>query len=270
MDNNNLSGNKAWIDFAKILTLFSLLLIVFFGVKTLVAIKNFGYSDYDKIPHNAITVSGKGEVFVKPDIATLSFSAVENAPSVADAQKKATDKISAVLDFLKKQSIAEKDIKTTGYNIYPKYDYQSSVCKQGYCPPSRQILSGYEVSQSVEVKIREISKSGAILSGIGEFGVTNVSGITFSVDKEDDFKAEARKAAIDDAKAKADVLAKDLGVKLGKIISFSDESAGVIYPMYDKVMSAPMGMGGGVSAPVPVPTGENKISSNVSISYEIR
>ncbi len=215
----------------------------------------------DKIT-SMITVSGKGEVIVKPDIATISFGVTAENLDVAKAQEESATKINKIIDFLKTSGVEEKDIKTVNYSVYPRYDYVNS---KTYPYNGKQVLAGYTVSQSVEVKIREIKNAGAILSGVGEFGVTDVGGLNFSVDKYDEEQNKARTAAIKDARAQAEVLAKSLGVKLVRITSFSENGN---YPMYyAKEMSA---MGGDMMVAPQVPTGENKITSNVSITYEIR
>jgi uncharacterized protein YggE len=215
---------------------------------------------------STITVAGKGEVVIKPDLATVSFGVTAENLDVSKAQTEATTKMNKIIDLLKTKGVAEKDIKTTNYNIYPRYDYvKSELAYYG----GKQVLSAYVVSQTVEVKIRDIAKAGEILSGVGEFGVTDVSGLTFTVDDQDTVKDQARDLAITDAKAQAKVLAKGLGVRLVRITSFSENGN---YPIfYGMEKSAVMGMGGADAAPAPqLPAGENKITSNVSIIYEIR
>lgn len=226
------------------------------------------------VPQSAtIAVSGDGEAYGKPDIALASFSVIAEAKTVAEAQKTATEKMNALIAFIKGSGIEEKDIKTTGYNFYPKYEWQEMriQCLTYPCPqpPGKQVLTGYEVSQSVEVKIRKIDDAGKVLAGLGEKGATNLSGLTFMVENEDALRAEARKEAIDKAKAKADVLAKDLGVTLVRIVSYNE---GGDYPIYNFARTMAADAKGGVEmAPVPeLPTGENKFVSDVTIVYEIK
>jgi uncharacterized protein YggE len=215
-----------------------------------------------------ISVSGKGEVVAVPDIATFSFSVSEEALIVADAQKQATDKTNGILAFLSKNGVGDKDVKTTSYSISPRYEYAGD--KYGQWGTGKRTLAGYTVSQSVEVKVRKIDTVGAILSGIGEFGADNVSGLSFSVDAYDTLVKEARAKAIAEARVNADKLADDLGVDLVRIISYYDQNPGPIY--YAKANMMDYGMGGdsrAESAPQ-LPGGENKITSNVSVTYEIR
>ena len=223
-----------------------------------------GWNDNNKVV-NTISFSGKGEVVVKPDIATVSFGVTAENLDVAKAQTTATTKMNSIIDLLKKQGVSEKDIKLTNYNIYPRYDYVQNSTLYPYT--GKQVLAAYVVSQTVEVKIRDISKAGEILTGVGEFGVTDVSGLTFSVDNDQVIKDQARDLAIIDAKTQAETLAKSLGVKLVKITNFSENGN---YPVYYE-MNKSMALTAGSDRAVPqVPMGENKITSNVSITYEIK
>jgi uncharacterized protein YggE len=220
-----------------------------------------------------INVSGDGEVFVKPDIAELSFSVTKEAKTVADAQKASAEKINEIMAYLKEAGIdTEKDVKTENYNLNPKYEWQrsamSTMCVNGYCPPEgKQVLTGYEVSQTISVKIRKIDDAGKILVGVGDKGATNISGVSFSVDKKDAIEANAREKAIQDAEEKAKVLAKSLGVKITRIVSFSESGAS---PMYYRggMMEASMLKSADIAPSIP--TGENKFTSNVNIVYEIQ
>ena len=190
---------------------------------------------------NTITFSGKGEVVVKPDIATVSFGVTAENLNVGKAQTEATTKMNSIIDLLKTKGVAEKDIKLTNYNIYPRYDYLQA---QIYPYTGKQTLAAYVVSQTVEVKIRDISKAGEILSGVGEFGVTDVSGLTFTVDNEDVVKDQARDLAITDAKTQAKTLAKSLGVRLVKITNFSEGGNYPVYYEMNKSMALGMGTAG--------------------------
>ncbi len=232
----------------------------------------FGKGQYE--PTNAITVEGKGEVSLVPDIAQISFTITESATTVAAAQESATKKTDAAIEALMKLDIAEKDVKTVSYNVSPKYEYPQP------CPPGAMCATvvsgtpkivGYDVSQSIEVKVRDTAKAGDTLAALGTLGVQNISGPNFMVDDEDAAKAEAREKAIDEARAKAKVLAKQLGVRLGKVMSYSEGSNGYPQPM---MYTANMKSGGAMDARVEsapsLPIGENKTTVTVSVTYEIR
>ncbi len=248
--------------------LVAVLLAAFLASKTLNSIKENSYIGRGTYATNVISVTGTGEVFTVPDVGSFSFSVVEEGKTVKEAQDTASQKINSILNSLKSMGVAEKDIKTTGYNSYPKYDYsRAPVCTNGYCPPPKQVLIGYEVNQTVEVKVRQTDKAGDVLTQVGSLGATNISGLDFVVDDMDKVQDEARDKAVQDAKDKAKVLAKSLGVRLDKIVNFyeSGQPTPVYYGMADKAAGSVM------SVPVPpqIPTGENKITSNVTITYEV-
>ncbi len=250
----------------------AVLLSLFLLAKTINEFKASGSIGKDYAPQNTITVSGTGEVFAVPDIAEITFDVTEEAKTVPDAQKKVTEKMNTIIASLKKAGIAEKDIKTVGYNIYPKYEYQTAikqVCVDGYCPPQgKQVLLGYEVRHSIDLKVRKTDEAGALLSSLGTLGVTNLSGINFTIDNQDKVNDDARSKAIVDAKAKADTLAKQLDVRLVRIVNFSESGN---YPVYYAKTMVADGRGGAEAAPTPdIPAGENKVTSNVTITYEIR
>lgn len=243
---------------------------VYFLVRIASEIKGYNFIGGGAPASNTISFDGKGEVTAAPDLAVVNLTIRENAKDVKDAQALVTTKEKAVLTFLEKSGVAKKDIKTESYNSYPKYDY-GTPC-YGYGMPCRQEspkVIGYEVSEYISVKVRDLAKAGDIVKGVGSLGVTEISGPNFSIENEDELKAQARKMAIDEAKEKAESLSGDLGVKLVRIVNFSENGNYPIY--YGKEMMATADSTGGAPAPSPeLPTGETKITSNVVITYEIR
>lgn len=251
---------------------FLIVLSLYFAVKFLSEFKSYDLIGNKEV--GTITLSGHGEVSAVPDIANVYFTISKDAKTVKEAQALVAGIEKKSLDFLKENNVLEKDIKTSNASFYPKYEYKYNTkimmpCTQYGCPPTpgSNVITGYTASESITVKVRDTDDVGKIMQGLGSLGVSDLSGPNFAIDNEDGLKAEARKKAINDAKAKAEVLAKDLGVRLGKITSFS-ESGNYPMPMYakammeDSVSSAP--------APAEIPKGENTISSDVSITYEIR
>ncbi len=253
------------------------LLAVFLLVNVLADLKGLQYVGSGIPPTNVITVEGDGEAVAVPDIATFTFSVVETAKTVAEAQNAATKKMEAATAYLKEQKIEDRDFKTVDYAVYPQYEWQNAACPAAaagtavsYCPPGRQNLTGYQVRQTVEVKVRDTKQAGTLLSGVGEKGASELSGLTFSLDDKDKVMEEARNEAIAKAKAKAEALADGLDVRLVRIVSFNENQGGY-YPPYASDM---YGRGGVAEAQaskaVPTPTGENKYTSHVMITYEIR
>jgi uncharacterized protein len=271
MNNNMEILNNGKSNLVKMVFVFVIILSLYFLAKTVSEIKSYSFIGGPATATNTITFNGTGEVSAIPDLATISFTIRENAVAMKDAQSKVTAKESAVLSFLDKSKIEKKDIKTESYNSYPKYDY-GTPCYSGLGMPCRQDapkIIGYEVSEYVSVKIHDLAQVGEVVKGIGAVGISEITGPNFSIEKEDALKEQARKIAIDDAKAKAKTLSGDLGVRLVRIVNFSENGN---YP----IMYASKGMGvadsvSSVPSPTPtIPTGENKITSNVTITYEIR
>ncbi len=239
---------------------------LFLAMKLINESKTYRFIGKAPSEQSSITVSGEGEAFAIPDIATFTFSVSATNKEVQTAQEEVTKKIDAALKFLRDNGIAEKDIKTASYDIYPRYEYGQILCIRTPCPPQKQELVGYEVSQSILIKVRKTDTAGTLLGGLGTVGVTNVSGLTFSLDDEDAKQREARSLAIKKAQEKAAVLAKDLGVHLGSIRNFSESGN---MPYYGKMETFASADGGGRMAPE-VPAGETKITSQVTITYEIQ
>ncbi len=237
----------------------AIILGIFLAVQAYNGIQEGRYIGKDIMPTNTISVSGKGEVFVKPDIAKISVSVEKEAVSVLEAQNQATEAINKITAFLKESGIEDKDIKTTNYNIYPQYDYLEKTGR---------VFRGYIVGQTLEVKIRKIDEAGKILAGVTQAGANQVGGISFAIDDEEAAKRDARQKAIADAKTKAEQLAKDLGVKIVRLVNFS-ESGEIPYP-YPIYKTEALGVGGGPEISPEIPSGENTVTVNVSLTYEIK
>ena len=227
---------------------------------------------------NTISFSGEGKIFAVPDIAAISFSIVTEATTSKEVQNQNSEKSKKVVEFLKNQNIEDKDIKTTGYNIYPQYSYPLPTGRQAdpiplgaesiaYTEyyPSNPKITGYQVSQSFEVKVRDLEKISTILDGLVTAGANQVNHLGFQVDNEEELKEQARELAIKDAKEKADKLKKQLDIRLGKIVNYSE---GGYYPVYFKAEA--LDSRGGMSSGPDIPVGENEIVVNVTITYQIK
>ncbi|MFA5358452.1 MAG: SIMPL domain-containing protein [Patescibacteria group bacterium] len=243
--------------------LFKIILVIVI-VAGILLIRNW-YKSYDYIgqaqTRDTIAIQGMGKVVVVPDIATFNIGLVTNRLTVAAAQKENTDKMNNITKALKDLGIDDKDIKTSNYNISPDYRWDGN----------RSTLAGYIVNQSVTVKVRDLEKVGDIFAKAGELGANDVSGLQFTVDDQEEFKAQARSKALNNAKVKAEALAKDLGIKLGKVVNFSESfGGGQPTPYY--------GIGGSVEmmkslssvAPAPdVQVGSTEIQDDVTVMYEV-
>ena len=242
-------------------------LAIFLAVETLGAFKNLRSIDPS---YNSISVTGEGEAVSIPDIATFSFTVSTDAKVASDAQEQVTKKMNVILTGLEALGIEKKDVNTTDYSLWPKYTFAPTICSQTFCPPSRQVQDGYTASHNVSVKVRATKDVGDALAVAGENGATGISNISFTIDDPEKIIDEARAEAILDARKKAKLLSKELGVRLVRIVSFYDNTGSGVTPYYAE------GFGGDAmvktaTTPAPtIPIGENKVSVNVTIVYEIR
>lgn len=242
------------------------ILALFLFAQTIATATNFGRPGVPAT--DTITVNGSGQATLPPDVAKISFTVDHTAATVSAAQEATTEQTNKALEFVESQGVAEKDIKTLYYTINPQYAYPNPCYSGAVCPAygGSPKVTGYQVSQTVQVSVRDLEKVGEMLSGLGKLEVQNIQGPAFALDDASAGYDAARADAINKAKKQAKVLADQLGVSLGKVVNFSESSGYSPYPMY--------AMGGAMDskvASVPnVPSGENTYSATVSITYEIR
>ena len=253
--------------FVALLNIFAAVLTVSYGVTAWQDVKALIRGD-EKLQ---ISITGEGKVTAKPDVANITATILTEKASLEEAQSENSQKSQAVTDYLKGQGVQEKDVRTVSYTISPQYSYPPPCPPFGVCPleDRRPKIIGYQVRNSYEVTIRDLAKAGAILSGVVSAGANEVYGITFTIDNSDALKAEARKKAIDEVRAKAKVLAGDLDRRLGKIVNFSEGSSFPPPIFYDRA-DALNGKGGGGDFEPSVQPGENEVIVNVSITYEFK
>lgn len=243
----------------KIVVGFLAVLAVYFGFKA--------YFDYKMLPQNNIypevfSVSGEGKASIAPDVATVDLGIITEGDKVETIIQTNTEKMNAVLTDIKALGIAEKDIKTKNYSLQPRYDWTEK---------GTRIARGYTLTQTIEVKIRDFSKIGNALGVASSRGVNNIGDLQFTIDDLEKAKSIAREKAITQAKAKAQIISQQTGLKLKKITNVYEDTGGYPYLMYDTV-----GMGGGVatkelaSAPPTIQTGEQEITVKVTISYRTK
>jgi len=217
-----------------------------------------------------VTVGAEGKATVTPDIARISFSVISEGKDPAVIQKDNTEKMNSVIEFVKGQGIDKKDIQTAGYNLYPRYDCEKGAASSIYSyPPCKQVLSGYTLTQTILLKVRDLEKVASVLAGLPERGINEINGPNFSVDDPDKYLTEARKEAFDKARAKVEAMASANGVHIVRVVTFSESTGG--YPIYARMEA--FGKGGDAGAPVPAPQiehGSEEVNVQVSVTYEIR
>lgn len=248
-----------------ILTTFALLSI-FLLASIVTEVKGWRYIGFGIASTNTISVQGEGKVFATPDTGVFTFSVIKEGKTAKVVQNDATEVTNKAIKYLKENGVEEKDIKTTVYNVYPRYEYKQRSCTTYLCPLSERKLIGFEINQSTQVKVRDTSKVGTLLSGIGSIGVERISSLSFIIDNKDELEQKVKKIAVNDAKRKAEVLAKDLGVRLVRIVNFNEFKS----PRFSKLEYQTSGVGSDTSVIPNIPTGENSFVSKVNITYEIR
>lgn len=215
-----------------------------------------------------VTVSGEGKVSARPDVARVTATVLTEGRALSSAQEENSRKAGAVTAYLKGKGVTDKDIKTSGYNIFPQYVYPQP-CRGDICPLDQNLprIVGYQVRSSYEVTVRDLGAVNDILGGVVEAGVNEIGGIIFTIDKPDDLKAEARKLAIENAKEKAAELAGDLGRRLGRVVSFTE--GGAPGPVFRAEFETLGGKGGDGFLPSVEP-GENEVVVGVLLTYELK
>ena len=205
-----------------------------------------------------LSVSGEGEVRAAPDEALLSAGVVTNGRTAAAALGENSRAMNAVFDTLHKAGIADKNIQTSGFNVSPQYvtDKNGNVSQR---------ISGYQVSNTLNVTVDGLEKVGPTLDALVASGANSIGDINFTIKDSKLLMQKARAEAVADAIARARTLASAAGVTLGAITSIS-ESGGYEPPRPMYRMTA---MAGVAAAPPPVAGGEESVTANVAITWEI-
>lgn len=212
----------------------------------------------DSLPR-VISVAGVGEVKTRPDMAVINTGVTSEAATAQEALAKNNTAMTAVINALKNAGVAEDDIQTSNFSINPVYPpYQPNQTT----PPR---ISGYQVSNQVSARVKELAKLGAILDTLVRAGSNQISGIAFDVNEPKPFLDDARKKAVADARSRAELFAAAAGVQLGRVVQIS-ESTTVTPPIPMFRREAAMAQ----DTSVPIAAGQQTLSANVSITYEIQ
>lgn len=197
-----------------------------------------------------LTVSGTGSVALVPDMVTVTLGVHHEAPTAQEALQKMSEALGPVLAHLAESGVAERDIQTSGLSLGPVRVYP-----EGEAPR----LTGYTASSTVSVRLRELDAVGAVLDSVIGEGANELSGISFSLADPAAAENEARRAAVMDARARAETYAEAAGVSLGEVQSISESGGGGPMPVAYAMREAS----------VPVAAGEIEISASVTMVYAI-
>jgi uncharacterized protein YggE len=210
-------------------------------------------------PQPRINVTGEGEAAVAPDMAILMLTVMREGDTARAALDDANAAMNEVLAAMREAGIEGRDLQTSGLQISPRYVYP----QDGQGQPR---ITGYEVSNTLTVRVREIANVGEILDRSVTLGVNQGGNITFTNDDPKGALEEARRAAVADAMARAETLADAAGITLGPIVELSEVSR---RPQPIPVAQAAMRMEAASDAAVPVEAGENLYRVEVSVSFSI-
>ena len=238
--------------------------LIVFAISTLWFVASYSRAT-EPTSFRSFQVSAEGSVVTIPDIAQFSFGIItQGGIDLGITQEKNTKEMNAILTFLDNQEIEKKDISTKSYQVNPRYQYYSCNKENGPCPPPE--IVGYTIEQTVQIKIRDFSVIGGLLTGVVERGANNISQLSFSVDDATKVQNEARKEAIEKAKTKAKALADAAGFKVGRLLSIQEGF--VSFPRYDDFVTLESA-GRGAPAPTIEP-GSQEVNVNITLTYEIR
>ena len=202
---------------------------------------------------HTISVTGTGTVKVTPDVADVQLGVQITRETAKAARDDAATAMSAVIEALRALGIADADIQTSYINLGPVYDYNSG-----------QKITGYQVSNVVNVHVADLSKLADVVDNSVSAGATTVNSITFDVSNRPDLEQQARTAAVRDGRAHADTLAAAAGVTITGVSSISETQVTTPFPY-------PMAAGLAADArSTPVMPGTSTVSLTISIVYTIQ
>lgn len=203
-----------------------------------------------------VTVVGNGESRVAPDIATVQIGVETAAPTTQEALAQNSSQANAIIEQIKQLGVAEADIQTSGFNISSNYDTDGRT------------ISGYTVSNMVSVTIRDLAQAGALLDQVVQAGANRIYGVSFGLSDPKAAQIQARDAAMADARARAEQLARAGGASIGQVLVISENIGSA--PVMPLPMMADARMEQGVGSAAPVQAGEQIISGQVQVTFELR
>ncbi|MBL4891870.1 MAG: SIMPL domain-containing protein [Rhizobiaceae bacterium] len=210
-----------------------------------------------------INVSGSGSVSIAPDIAIINMGVLRQAKTARAALDANNAAMADVIAAMKAQGIADKDLQTANFNIQPRYQRFKRTSTGLQKPPK---IVGYQVSNQLTVRIRDLKLVGAVLDQAIDLGVNSGGNIQFTNDNPQEALTEARKKAMKHAMEKAATLTSAAGVKLGRILSINEQGS---RPRPVPMAQARMMADASAESAVPIQGGQNSYRVNVNVSWEI-
>jgi uncharacterized protein len=214
--------------------------------------------DKDEKKERTLTVQGQGKASAIPDIATLTVEVSREGTDLDPVLTQVRRDMNKVLEAVKGQAIEDKDVRTEMFNVRPKYEQD----KRGNPHPV-----GYAVTNRVWVKVRDLKKTGKVLSAVLNAGATSVNGPNFELDKPESVELQALASAAKEARTKAETLAEAAGVKLGEILTINPQPVNGPMPRRPMMMRA-MAMPA-AEPEEPIAAGEQTLTASVTITFAI-
>lgn len=201
-------------------------------------------------------VDGVGKVTAAPDVATVSVGITKSAPTIADAQNQTNTLAQKVIDGIRNLGIDRSNIQTSNYSVSPQYNQNQSI-------------SGYTVSEDLDISVKPIDKINDVIDSATKNGANDLGQVSFgfSDSLKKDLEQKARNMAVQDAKERANSLASAAGIHLGQIVDVVENPTNAPIPVRPLMMAA--GTNGQQSTPTDIQTGENTISTTITLSYQI-
>lgn len=209
-----------------------------------------------------IVVTGEGSAEVAPDMALIDLGVVKDAKTAREALDANNKAMADILAALKGDGIADKDLQTSGFMINPQYQYPQS--STGENPPP--VLTGFQVTNTVTLRVRDLSKLGEILDKAVTLGANQGNAIRFLNDKPDAAVSAARKKAVENAMTKAKELTDAAGVGLGRVLEISETS----YRAEPMPMMRAVAKDYAAAGAVPIAAGENSYSVTVNVTFALK
>lgn len=202
-----------------------------------------------------LSVTGEGHATAKPDLARISLGVSHQAGTAAEAMAMMAEGMQAVLARLTQEGIASSDIRTGQLMLEPAWNYNT--------PDGNPVMTGFVATQLVDVTVRDLDRVGAVLDAVVQDGANRVNGVTFDLAEPREALDEARREAVADARARAELYAEAAGVTLGELISIAESGGFAPLPMYDA-----RGMAAGAEA-VPVAPGQMTLTASVAMTWAL-
>jgi len=203
-----------------------------------------------------LDIVAQGSVSRTPDIATINAGVVTQGATAGAAMTENADRMAAVIAALKKAGLADRDIQTSTLSLHPQYRYGDNQ------PP---VITGYQASNQVSVRFRDVKRAGSILDALVSQGANQIQGPSFGIDKPEEALDEARTAAIGAARERANLYASAAGLRVKRILAISEQGGGYQPPMPMPVMA----MRAEKAADTAIEAGEQKLEVTLNVSFEL-